>query len=340
MKKLVIRYKDYFVFVIAFSALFFIIKIFFLYLLPFIIGFAVSFLMYPIYRFMKKRLSFKPAFCATVITLFIFSIVIALFSFLLYLLIKEAYNLYSANASFFNEFFSQFDLSSTIKNISENSAVFSKLSDTAFSIARIIPIVITLFIISFVSTVCIINNLPVMKRALLSKFSDNTGKCVEVVINQSKHKFRKFIKSYMLLYTLTFIESVFVFTLIDLDYKLIFAFLATVSDILPVLGPGAIYLPVAVVKALSGDYLSAITLLIFWGIVVIIRQIIEPKLLSDSIKIHPLVVLSALYFSIISSNIWVLFYIVSIAVVYKILIESEVLVPIFRVSVDERHKVC
>ncbi len=340
MKRFVFRYKDHVIFLIVFSVLFLILKTFFLYLLPFIIGFSVSFLMYPIYKFMKKRLSFKPAFCATVISLFIFSIVIALFSFLLYLLVKEAYNLYSSNKVLFNEIFSQFDLSSTIENISVNSAMFTKLSDTAFSIVKIVPITITLFIISFVSTVSIINNLSVIKNSVLSKFPHNTRCYADVVINKSRDKFRKFVRSYLILYILTFIESVFVFTLIDLDYKLVFAFLATVSDVLPILGPGTVYIPVAVVKAMSGDYLSAITLLIFWAIVVIIRQIIEPKMLSDSIKIHPIIVLSALYFSIISSNIWVLFYIFSIAVVYKILIESDVLTPIFSISSNDRHKVC
>jgi len=329
LKSRIYKYKEHIIFLLVFSALFLLIKTFFLYFLPFIIGVAVSLLMYPVYSFMKSRLSFKPAFSATVITLFIFSAVLSIITFVLYLLIKESINLYLNNRVIFESVFEQIDFSNTLKELNINNDMFSKLSDTAFSIVRIIPITITLFIISFVSTVCFINNLPTIKKCLLLKLNEKYREDVQNVFLRSKDIFKKFVKSYILLYILTFFESLFIFALIDLDYKLVFAFLAAVSDVLPILGPGTVYLPIAVVKALSGDYLSAVTLLVFWGIVIVIRQIIEPKLLSDSIKIHPLVILSALYFSIVSSNIWVLFYLVLIALSYKILIESKILSPIF-----------
>ena len=78
MKSLLLKYKPQLTFFFVFTLGFFLVKILFVYLLPFIIGVVVSLLMYPIYRFMKKRLSFKPAFSATVITLFIFSVVLSI----------------------------------------------------------------------------------------------------------------------------------------------------------------------------------------------------------------------------------------------------------------------
>ncbi len=329
MRSLLCKYKSHIIFIFAFSIVFILVKICFLYFLPFIIGIFVSLFMYPVYSFMKKRLSFKPAFSATVITLFIFSVVLSFFIFSLYLLVKESVNLYYNNQAILDKIFEQIDFFDTIKGLDISNDVFSKISDTAFGIVKIIPITITLLIISFVSTVCFINNLPAITNSVLLKLNEKYREDVKNVFYQFKSIFRKFVKSYLFLYCITFIESVFIFVLLDLDYKLVFAFLAAISDVLPILGPGTVYLPIAVVKALYGDYLSAITLIVFWGIVIIIRQIIEPKLLSDSIKIHPLVILSALYFSIVSSNIWVLFYVVTIAISYKILIESKILSPIF-----------
>ncbi len=296
--------------------------------------------MYPVYRFMKKRLSFKPAFSATVITLFIFSIVIALLMFVLYLLISEFINLYNNNYELINKYIDNTDFSSIFSDISKNSDFFSKISDTAFSIFRIIPIFFTLIIISFLATICIINNLPLIKNAVKSKLSDENADVFEKIIDKTKEVFKKFIRSYLLLYTLTFVESLFVFVLIDLDYVVVFAFLAAISDLLPILGPGAVYFPIAVVKIISGDYLSSITLVIFWAITIIIRQIIEPKILSDNIKIHPLIVLSALYFSIVSSNLWVLFYIIFLFIAYKIMVESDVLMPIFGLQRHNHNKEC
>ncbi len=334
------RYKPQLIFILSFTAVFLIIKLFFIYLLPFIIGLIVSFLMYPVYCFMKKRLSFKPAFSATVITLFIFSIVIALLMFVFYLLISEFLNLYDNNYELISKYIDNTDFSSIFSDLSINSDFFSKISDTAFSIFRIIPISLTLIIISFLATICIINNLPLIKNTIKSKLSEKNAEIFERIVDKSKEIFKKFIRSYLFLYTLTFVEALFVFVLIDLDYVVVFAFLAAVSDLLPILGPGAVYFPIAVVKIISGDYLSCITLVIFWAITVVIRQIIEPKILSDNIKIHPLIVLSALYFSIVSSNIWILFYIIFLFVAYKIMVESEVLSPVFYIESNNDDKEC
>ncbi len=329
MKSLLNKYRNHIIFIFIFSVVFFLMKTFFLYFLPFIVGAFVSLVMYPVYSFMKRRLSFKPAFSATVITLFIFSVVLSLVIFSLFLIVKESVNLYYNNQVFLDGIIEQIDFLDTIKELDISNDLFSRISDTAFGIVRIIPITITLLIISFVSTVCFINNLPVIVNSILLKLNEKYREDLKNVIFQFKSIFRKFVKSYIILYCITFIESLFIFVLIDLDYKLVFAFLASVSDVLPILGPGTVYLPIAVVKALSGDYLSSVTLLVFWGIVIVIRQIIEPKLLSDSVKIHPLVILSALYFSIVSSYIWVLLYVITIALIYKILIESKILYPIF-----------
>ena len=305
------------------------VKLFFLYCLPFIIGAVISLLMYPVYRFMKTRLFFKSSFSAMVITFFIFSIIISLIVFVAYLLVSESLNLYHNNIEFFNRYIKGLRFPDLINSMSISGDMVNRISDTAFSIVKIIPVAITLIIISFVSTVCIINNLSAIKQAIKSKLSDRNGQCFDTVIAKSRSIFKKYIRSYLFIYTLTFIESVFIFKLIDLEYVIVFAFLAAVSDFLPVLGPGTVYIPIAVVKFISSEYLSSLTLFIFWAIVVVIRQIIEPKIVSDTIKIHPLVILSALYFSIVSSNIWLFFYITFIVVIYKILIESSVFEPVF-----------
>lgn len=284
--------------------------------------------MFPVYNFMKKRLSFKPSFSSTVITLFLFLILLTIVFFVCYLIVKESYHLYINNKSIFDRYLRDIDYTSIMNNFDMFSGMFSKISDTAFGLVKIIPLSITLLLISFVSTVFFINNLPKFVYMLNLRFSEKNSEAFCAVVDKSCEIMRKFIKSYLILYTLTFIESVFIFSLVGLDYVLVFAFLAAVSDLLPILGPGAVYLPIAVVKAVSGDYLSATTLAIFWAIVVIIRQIIEPKILSDNIKIHPLILFTALYFSVVSSNLWVLFYIMLLSIAYKIFVEAGIFEPL------------
>ena len=329
LSELFYKYKPQIYYLLIYTLIFVLIKQFFLYCLPFIIGAVISLLMYPVYRFMKTKLFFKSSFSAMVITFFIFALIISLLAFVAYLLISESLNLYHNNISFFNKYIKGVRFPDLISSISSNDTMVTKISDTAFSIVRLIPIAITLIIISFVSTVCIINNLSGIKNAVKLKLSAENADRFETVISKSRCIFKKYVRSYLFIYTLTFIESLFIFKLIDIEYVFVFAFLAAVSDFLPVLGPGTVYIPIAVIKFFSGEYLSAVTLFIFWAIVVVIRQIIEPKIVSDTIKIHPLVILSALYFSIVSSNIWLFFYITFLVVIYKILIESAVFEPAF-----------
>ena len=163
MSKILSRYKPYVLFFFLFTVAFFIFKFFILYFLPFIIGILVSFIMYPVYSFMKKRLSFKPSFSATVITLFIFTLLFLIVFFVFYLIIKELYNLYMNNYEFFNRYFDSFDLSSVLGELDFYSDMFSKISDTAFGVVKVIPITITFVLLCFVFTVFFLNNLHNIK---------------------------------------------------------------------------------------------------------------------------------------------------------------------------------
>lgn len=340
MRNKFVEYRPYVYFFVIYTLSFLLIRLLFIYLLPFFIGMFLSFLMYPIFRFMKKKLSFKPAFSATVITLAIFLAIIAVFSFLVYLLIKESLNLYYNNVDLFKNIFSGYNILDVLKGISMSDSMLSTISDTAFAIIRIIPISITLLIVAFTCTIYLINNLSSIIETICNLFARRSKERAYHVIDTAKNILNKFIRSYLILYFITFVESLFIFILVDIDYPLVFAFLTAIADILPILGPGTVYIPFAIIRFLNGDVFTSIVLLIFWGIVVIIRQITEPKIVSDSIKIHPLIILSALYFSIVCSSIWVLFYVIIFALVYKILVESNVLKSIFVYRSNDNAKEC
>lgn len=340
MRNKFVEYRPYVYFFVIYTLSFLLIRLLFIYLLPFFIGMFLSFLMYPIFRFMKKKLSFKPAFSATVITLAIFLAMIAVFSFLVYLLIKESLNLYYNNVDLFKNIFSGYNILDVLKGISMSDSMLSTISDTAFAIIRIIPISITLLIVAFTCTIYLINNLSSIIETICNLFARRSKERAYHVIDTAKNILNKFIRSYLILYFITFVESLFIFILVDIDYPLVFAFLTAIADILPILGPGTVYIPFAIIRFLNGDVFTSIVLLIFWGIVVIIRQITEPKIVSDSIKIHPLIILSALYFSIVCSSIWVLFYVIIFALVYKILVESNVLKSIFVYRSNDNAKEC
>ena len=78
------------------------------------------------------------------------------------------------------------------------------------------------------------------------------------------------------------------------DFRLIALGIGFV-DALPILGSGTVMLPWAIISALNGDLKLGIAVIVLWIIMSIVRQILEPKIVSGKIGIHPIFTLIAMY---------------------------------------------
>lgn len=83
--------------------------------------------------------------------------------------------------------------------------------------------------------------------------------------------------------------------ILGIDYAFLIAFGIAFIDLLPVFGAGTVMIPWAVIEVLGGDYKRAVGLLIIWCIGQIVRQVIQPKVLGDSIGFEPIPTLFLLY---------------------------------------------
>lgn len=66
-------------------------------------------------------------------------------------------------------------------------------------------------------------------------------------------------------------------------------------DFLPFLGTGTVLVPWAIIKILTADYKLAVGLLIIWGGGQLARQLIQPKIVGDSMGVPPLPTLFLLF---------------------------------------------
>lgn len=83
--------------------------------------------------------------------------------------------------------------------------------------------------------------------------------------------------------------------LLKVRYGYLIAILIALLDILPVFGTGTVLIPWTLFKLLSGDYMYALGLLIIWGVGQLVRQIIQPKMIGDSMGMAPIPTLVLLY---------------------------------------------
>ena len=84
-------------------------------------------------------------------------------------------------------------------------------------------------------------------------------------------------------------------TVLRVNYAFLIALGIAVLDFLPFFGTGTVMVPWAIIKILSADYPMAIGLLIIWGGGQLIRQLIQPKIVGDSVGMAPLPTLILLY---------------------------------------------
>ena len=114
----------------------------------------------------------------------------------------------------------------------------------------------------------------------------------------------KMFRAYGLIMLITFLELFLGFSILRLlgimenNYAVLIAAAIAIFDILPVAGSGGILIPWALVSLISGNIPQAIGLVVIYVIISIIRQYIEPKIVGDSLGVHPLVTLAGLYFGL------------------------------------------
>ena len=84
-------------------------------------------------------------------------------------------------------------------------------------------------------------------------------------------------------------------TVLKVRYGLLIALLIAFLDFLPFFGTGIVLIPWAIVNVVSGSYLRALGFLIIWGSGQLFRQLIQPKIMGDSIGMEPIPTLFLLF---------------------------------------------
>ena len=85
------------------------------------------------------------------------------------------------------------------------------------------------------------------------------------------------------------------FLILGVRYGILLAILIAILDFLPLFGTGTALFPWAVVKLLSGETAFAAGLILLYVLTQVVRQIIQPKIVGDSMGLPPLLTLFFLY---------------------------------------------
>lgn len=84
-------------------------------------------------------------------------------------------------------------------------------------------------------------------------------------------------------------------SILKISNSILIAALIAIIDILPILGTGGILLPWAIISIITGNIGLAIGLVSLYLLILIIRQVLEPKIVGNQIGLHPIVTLICMF---------------------------------------------
>lgn len=104
-----------------------------------------------------------------------------------------------------------------------------------------------------------------------------------------------YVKAQAIIMSIAFVIIFVGLSVLGVDYALLIAIGIAVLDALPFFGSGAVLWPWAIISFLNSSVKMGVGLIIIYLAIVLTRQMIEPKVVSSNIGLHPIMTLMAMY---------------------------------------------
>ena len=292
-----------------------------LFYMPFFIAFIISLIIEPVIKYVMKKTNLSRRNTSIIIFVIVSIIILGSLTWLIITLFSESSSLlqglneyFSKVHQIFDDFMNNFDfnkiyLSDDILDVIQNSTgdilnnistwIRNSLNGLLDLITRIPSIAIC-----FGITVLALYFICVDKIYILDQIEHHLPKLwVKKISNHLREIIKTlggYLKAETSLVFLSFIISLlglYIFKIIgfNIKYPLLMALFIGFVDALPILGSGTVMIPWAIICGLNGDFKLGIGIIVLLIIMSVVRQILEPKLVSKNIGVHPIFTLIAMY---------------------------------------------
>ena len=111
-------------------------------------------------------------------------------------------------------------------------------------------------------------------------------------------------KAYLILMLVTFGELFVSLLLLRVENALLISAVISIADLLPLIGTGGIMVPWVLLELVQGNYFLAAGLAVSYAIISLVRSILEPKILGRQVGLHPVVALFSMYTGVKLFGFW------------------------------------
>ena len=296
-------------------------------ILPFLISFGVSFLIQPLVRTLNKRYRISKKFSGVFLVTSILFIIGLLVFFIVNRLVFEVRELMAfindepqaingviedffgffeelrskipilntRNKAYFNDIFGGLDtfITDFLKNFA--SSLTAKFSEILSGFVKKLPDVAFFTVITVVSSFYISADFSGIVGTLTKKLSKKHVTMLKSAKARITNTLMRYLRAYVVIWFITFTELFVGFSVIRIEYSFTLAVIISILDILPVLGVGTVLIPWSAFLLIQKNYYTGIALLILYLTILLLRQIMEPKIVGNSIGLSPLLTLFSMY---------------------------------------------
>ncbi len=157
------------------------------------------------------------------------------------------------------------------------------------------PRMLISIVVAVLSSVYLALDYDNIKEYLYSLMSADSRRRTMALIDRIGKGIRGYLGAYGKIFLITFGELYIGLFLLGRSYAFLVAIAVAFFDILPFFGAGMVLIPWSIILFASGNYGVGVGMLVLFGIIAVVRQIIEPRLIGKSIGIHPLASLLSMF---------------------------------------------
>ena len=288
--------------------------------MPFVVGWILALLAHPLVRFLERRVKLVRRHGSMLIIIAALAIVIGLFygaSLLVYRemgsFLADAPEIYQSviaeienalqNGRKLAEYFPQ-NLQPPLLAFSDNlDGLFGKLVSRAAEptvqiaghVAKSIPNLLVNMVIIILSSYLFLADRESIMRWLKEHLPAFVFRYIEYMKRDAKGLIGGYFLAQFRIMCVVALILAAGFLVLGVRYGVLLAFLTAILDFLPIFGTGTVLFPWAVVKLFAGEYAYATGLILLYILTQVVRQIIQPKIVGESMGLPPLMTLFLLY---------------------------------------------
>lgn len=171
----------------------------------------------------------------------------------------------------------------------------SKSASIIIDFAKNVPTVFITAFAAILSSYFFLKDTHIIASFFRNFFGDKLYEKTKFSFLRVTGMLRCYLKAQLMVESIIFAVLLAGFFILRVKYAFLMSLITAVVDAIPVLGTGTILLPWAIVSIILGDGVVGWGLVSLYGVCLVTRQIIEPKIVGANLGIHPVVSIISIY---------------------------------------------